>query len=272
MRRLLPFAFLLLACMGARAATTYSYDATDMWFNSDEDGWGVNIIQQQDALFLTFFVYAADGKAHWYVAPAMRGVGAPDSSGTVDFDGTLYETTGPPATNFRPEAVTRRVVGNVRFRYFSPTQGALSYSVDGVSVLKSVKRFAFATVDIAGEFAMNRVWRTYGCNNAPQLGPVVSDAGTMSISVSGDSVQMVTRPASAAAATCTYSGTRRQTGHLVTVGGQYTCTDGSAGPYNFSEIEVSTSGIMGRIVANDNVCTRQGHLGGVRTTVNFPPP
>ena len=35
-------------------ATTFSSDFTDLWWNESEDGWGANVVQQDNVLFMTF--------------------------------------------------------------------------------------------------------------------------------------------------------------------------------------------------------------------------
>src|SRR5438477_10224412 len=90
------FVFVLLLSVSpvATAATPVTADVTDLWWSPTSSGRGVNVVQQSNALFVTFFVYGADGKAHWYVASDMRTGGGP-SDVELNFTGPLYETTGP---------------------------------------------------------------------------------------------------------------------------------------------------------------------------------
>ena len=88
------FACAALACLPARAATPFSVDASDLWFNPAEQGWGVNIAQQWDTVFLTLYVYGSDNKPVWYVASSMVGART-GGVGDVRFVGDLFSTTGP---------------------------------------------------------------------------------------------------------------------------------------------------------------------------------
>ena len=50
---------------------------TDLWWNADESGWGINFNHQGQTLFATLFTYGADGQPDWFVmsdgaAPARR--------------------------------------------------------------------------------------------------------------------------------------------------------------------------------------------------------
>src|SRR5213075_2682038 len=112
---------LLASALSAAAvcvnATPQSLDATDMWFNPAESGWGLNVIHQGDTLFATLFVYAPDGRPTWYSASNLvtSGDGTAHDRPLV-FSGALVESTGPAfGPSFNPGAVTRRVVGSMTF-------------------------------------------------------------------------------------------------------------------------------------------------------------
>ena len=253
------------------AASTFMPDASDLWWNSSESGWGVNIIQQSNILFATFFVYGTDGSARWYVASDMRCPGTPTDQQMI-CSGTLYETTGPvvgPA--FNPAAVTRRAVGEARFFYSRGNAGQFSYTVDGVTVSKNVRRQTWAANDVNGEYNGMRVTRPFpvGCS----MPNVVTNQslGTMTVSQSGSQLTIATRLA-APALTCTYSGPYSQEGRMGSVtGGTYSCSDGSSGTFDLSEIEVNKQGFLGRISARQNGCNLYGNLGGTRATVEQAP-
>jgi len=54
-----------LLCLAPIARAT---DFTDIWFVPSESGWGVNIVQSDAFMFLTFFIYGSDKKPTWYTA------------------------------------------------------------------------------------------------------------------------------------------------------------------------------------------------------------
>ena len=72
LRRLL-LTLLLLTASAQAAATDY----TDIWYNPAENGWGVNVVQSDVSLFLTFFIYGADSKPTWFTGQVTQ-----DSSNT----------------------------------------------------------------------------------------------------------------------------------------------------------------------------------------------
>ncbi len=116
---------------------------SDLWWNPLESGWGVNVAQQNDVLFLTMFVYGADGKPTWFVGPntLQQGFLSPT------YTGTLYATAGPVFSGpFNPAAVTNREVGTVTFTAAAGGKASLAYTVDGVQVQKSVERQTWRTI------------------------------------------------------------------------------------------------------------------------------
>ena len=54
--RLAAAAFLAALAVLPAQATTYSTDYTDLWYNPNESGWGLNLIQQYQTMFGTLFV------------------------------------------------------------------------------------------------------------------------------------------------------------------------------------------------------------------------
>ncbi len=120
------------------SATNYQ----DLWWDPDESGWGVNITHQDNTLFATLFTYAPSGQGIWYVMSN----GVRQSNGS--YLGTLYQTTGPAfnANPFTPiGAGNLRTVGTMRFSFTNGNNGTLTYSVDGITVTKSITRQVFSS-------------------------------------------------------------------------------------------------------------------------------
>jgi hypothetical protein len=125
-RRLLALSILAASSFIARGENWYMPDASDLWWNPNESGWGVNLVEQGTILFATLFVYDANGRAHWYVSPDMQAssLNTPTDQ-PVTFMGTLYETTGPVAAeNFNPSQVVGRRVGTRASTIEGPTPGS----------------------------------------------------------------------------------------------------------------------------------------------------
>jgi hypothetical protein len=117
-----------------------AYDFTDLWWNSSESGWGLNLIQHSNGIiFAIWYTYDANGKMTWYHVP----------SGTwtdsMTYTGTLYAVAGPAftANPFNASTVKRTPVGSATLSFTSSSSGTWSYSVDGSSGSKSISRLPF---------------------------------------------------------------------------------------------------------------------------------
>lgn len=268
--RFLAALLMALFCPAALADVSYwEPDVSDLWWNPAESGWGVNMIMQYDTLFATLFVYGADGRSHWYVASSMVGNAAPADQRQY-FTGRLYETTGPVVTSatFDPSAVTVRDVGQVTFEYQRPDTGILTYTVDGMTVSKRIVRQTWRIPDITGEFFVNRVLRAHSCNGVdPSNQPSVNEPGIMTVSRTGNAVQISVRPVAPSTLSCTYTGTASQGGRMGTVSGTYSCSDGTSGGFTLSEIQVNNWGFTSLMHAAVNGCGMSGPFGGARSTM-----
>src|SRR4051812_7004477 len=86
-------------------ASSTTPDYTDLWYIPTESGWGANVVQQGNTMFVTLFVYGSNNQPTWFVASAVTQTGG-STSGT--FSGPLYQTTGPYFANggFNSASVT----------------------------------------------------------------------------------------------------------------------------------------------------------------------
>ena len=129
------------SCQPSSADRSSLTNYQDLWWNAAESGWGVNVAHQDNTLFATLFTYNAAGQGLWLVMPA--GARQPDGS----YSGDLYQTTGPAfnAQPFTPiGSQNLRRVGTMQFRFASGIAGTLTYSVDGVTVVKAITRQVFS--------------------------------------------------------------------------------------------------------------------------------
>jgi hypothetical protein len=272
MRRILAVSLLAASALAADAENMYMPDASDLWWNPNESGWGVNLVQQGTVVFATFFLYDSGGRAHWYVAPDMDStfLNIPTDR-PVDFFGALYETSGPTSiASFNPSLVAVRQVGTATFDYRRPYGGSFSFTIDGVSTTKQVERQTWRASDIAGTYNVNRVMRPFNCPGVPEAS-VNENLGEMTVAQSSGSVTIQTRPVPGSAGlSCSYPGTYTQSGRMGSLAGTFTCSDGTAGAFSMSEIQASPYSFSARLSASvsGTGCTRYGHIGGVRTVAS----
>jgi len=109
----------------------------DLWWNPLEPGWGVNISHQGNILFATLFTFTAEGRDRWLVMS--RGERIRDGL----YVGDLYATTGPPFDASSWSAVTNTQVGTLTVQFTRGNAASLTYTVDGVLVLRNIQRLVF---------------------------------------------------------------------------------------------------------------------------------
>ena len=235
-------------------------DATDLWWNAAEPGWGVNVTHQNDVLFLTFFVYSASHNPVWYSASEVKYEGT--NNGVMTFQGALFETHGPwNADNFYdPRSVTIKQVGTVMFRMTSIGTATLLYTVDGRTIGKELTRFTWRVNELGGQYLGANAGNFSSCPSSFDNGyreenvrlVLTQTASSLNIQSTGNN------------ATCTFSGAYRQEGRMGSMRGPYQCTNGTAGSFHAFEIEANPQGFTARLETTTNNCNFSGRLAGVR--------
>lgn len=81
------------------AAPQWGTDATDLWWDPKQPGWGLAVVQHGDALFALYLTYDYTGEPAFYPIPARRTAGVvtahPHES---QFDGEIYSINAGRAT------------------------------------------------------------------------------------------------------------------------------------------------------------------------------
>lgn len=223
----------------------------DLWIAPNESGWGLNLVGEGDMMFGTLFVYDASRRPKWYTASDLRYVGSngPDNRGR--YEGGLYESTGPwyGLVSFNASKVTRRQVGTMRVDFLGNRTANVTYTVDGVTVVKQVEPFAMRANVLSGAYVGKRIDLTTG--TAETLGINVNDNGGVSITTHGPGGD------------CTYeapSSGRGQAGQRVFASGSYRCGNGRTGTFSLADAEVSFFGFTGTFVVDG----RAGHIAASR--------
>lgn len=118
------------------ASASPAFNVTDLWWNPNESGWGLNLTQHPSRIvFGVWYTYAADGKRTWFVMPTGSWTSA------TSYTGPLYETAGPPFSGtFDPSQVHQRQVGTATLSFTNANSGTFTYSVNGVQGTKSITR------------------------------------------------------------------------------------------------------------------------------------
>jgi len=231
----------------AAAFTTIALSAgagqySDLWWNPQESGWGVNVVQQVETAFVTLFVYDTDGKPTWYVAPAARithyGIAGPL------FNGTLYRTRGPwHGAPFDPSKVEAVAVGEVDLEVLAKDRMRVHYRADGVAIVKEVVRQTWEQPIVgafyAGQFALRQVRAPGG----PPVGGSDYPGDVLVHFDAGVGLMRVDDPLRR----CEYRGPYETTGKYIKFSGSYTCSsgDGAQGTFEVNDLEIAANGLTG---------------------------
>ena len=255
------FLVALLAVLPLHAfATSATTDFSDLWFNPNEEGWGANVIQQNDIQFITLFVYGPDSKPKWYVAPATVFFGS--INGKLTFSGPLYETTGPflGAPVFDESAVTVARAGDLAFAADQVGTATLSYTVNNQTITKPIQRQTWSYEAMSGAFSGSVVSATLGCG--PQRDGYSEQFSSITVTHSGNSITLKDeRPGE----TCEFSGTYLQKGRFGEISATGSCTSGAAQSFVATEVIGGIQGITMRYgITWSGNCRTAGRMGGVR--------
>jgi hypothetical protein len=142
-----PIRFVVEGSAVDAAGLSPQYDWTDLWWNPDESGWGMNITIKGAAFFGAWFTYDSEGKAVWYTLQGGSWLPPADRKTARCYSAPIIRTFGGPAT------VTNGLgsVANLKIATvgggticFNGYDGAFfTYEIDGVSGAKNIVRQPF---------------------------------------------------------------------------------------------------------------------------------
>lgn len=230
---------------------TSSIDQSDLWWNPNESGWGMQIVHEAGLQFATLFVYGASGQPTFFV-----GVLNPVDS--ASWTGDLYATTGPWfGGTFNPASVTTRKVGTLTFSAPLGTSGTISYSVDGVTVNKTVERQLLRRENYSGQYVYIGRAILSGCSNPTYNGSVPIAPQNAFVSHNGTSIAFSFSVPDQPVA-CNYVGNYEQFGRLGSVSGTFSCGPTAAGSFTMTELKPSAGSFSGRLRAQMTSGVLQG--------------
>ncbi len=119
---------------------------TDLWWNPEQSGWGLDIVQHpSNVIFATWFAYDDDGKAAWYVVPGGEWSAADQGRNLANhvFTGPIYRTSGPTGGAVDPGRVTRTLVGSAQFAFLGWDRMTATLTIDGRTTVKNLQRQPF---------------------------------------------------------------------------------------------------------------------------------
>ena len=133
------FGALPTCTFGAQSNLALATNFQDLWWRRarrQESGWGINLTQQGDTIFATWFTYDHDHTPLWLSATATK-------TASNTFAGTLFRTSGPTFNAFDPTKVVLTPVGALTLTFGDGNNATFAYTVNGVSQSKAITRQVF---------------------------------------------------------------------------------------------------------------------------------
>lgn len=242
----------------------HATSAQDSWWNPNESGWGINVLQEGGTLGMAMYVYDSNSLPVWYL-----GSGSGSVSG--GFSGLMYSYRGPFfGAVFNPGAVSSSIVGNFTFRLTAVNSAEFQYTINGTTVTKTLQRLGVAAANMTGSYTGAMVYRLFNCNSGnPQN---YLDNANFTVAHNASTVTITSTFPNGAS--CTHAGNYTQDGRYGRISGNYTCSAGPTGTFEMFEIETGSQAFSGRYTATLASgalrCSQEGRMGGVNSALaNF---
>ncbi|MEO8385785.1 MAG: hypothetical protein ABI583_11120 [Betaproteobacteria bacterium] len=250
--------------LAAFASSTQSLanNYQDLWWNPNESGWGINISQQGDVMFATWFIYGADNQPTWIFLSRADRSGATGNT----FSGDIFRATGTPfaVVPFIPANTAATKVGTATLVFSDSRTGTLTYTVNGAQVVKQITRQVIGLYNLTGSYfgALKRAG--VGCVNAALNGDATNPAiYSVSHSIATGSLTIT----EVGGSLCNFTGTTSVFGSLIEGSGNFTCAaenitgswtmrEGRPGPNAFSALM--------SLRPNGDSCTLSATIGGLK--------
>jgi len=239
-KKILAFlaAGLLLGSLNAAAAVS---NYSDTWWNPQEIGTGLQMVQQGETAFVTLYTYGSNGEPMWFVASEAR-VYAYTSGGRPAFRGTLYRTRGTPFSGTHRNADTQVIpVGEIFLTADADNVLAVEYTVNNITVTKRLERQTFsqplAPLNYVGQFTLRQ---SLGDGSLPYGTRDFAAEVLLHVNEQG---QGVLRTSESIDGVCDYRGPYKQEGRYGSFSGSYTCQSGLSGTFDVSSLEFTGQGV-----------------------------
>ena len=129
----------------------------DWWYNPNMSGMGLNIGQQDQNLFVTWFMYENSENPSFLLF-----YGDLDANQSLTAEIHRYFGPEPPAYD---ETLWRgEVVGTVTIAFSSPTAGTFSYQYDGKAGSFPIERYSFHSINLSGTYLAVEVGTDSNCD------------------------------------------------------------------------------------------------------------
>jgi hypothetical protein len=110
---------------GLASDATTDVNFTDLWWNSSESGWGINLAHQGNTIFAAWYTYTTSGAPLFLVSTLYE-----TATGSATFEGDLYRATGPAGPT-----LSAAKVGTAQLSFTNGNSATLTTTaqIDGMS-------------------------------------------------------------------------------------------------------------------------------------------
>ena len=236
----------------------------DMWWvGTSESGWGINIAHQGNVIFATWYIYGTNSQPTWIFLSRAERSGAQGNT----FTGDIFQATaGSPfsAVPFVPAQVNLRRVGMATLVFSDARTATLTYTFDGVQVVKQLTRLNLDTFNLSGTYFGGLRREGSGCVNAAFNGSLLNQA-TYSVShnVSTGSLTIT----EVGGTLCNFSGNVQAFGSIMEGSGNFSCAaEGITGTWTMREARPSPNALSALLALRPNgeSCTLSATIGGLK--------
>jgi hypothetical protein len=257
-----------LLMIGSAAAARSYVDFTDIWYDPDTSGWGINIVQSGnsfDYMFATLFIYdPTTGEPTWVTAELKH-----DGSKNDVFTGKLYRHVSLPTnTPFSPNQLESTEVGTLTFTASAPNKAEISYVVGGTTVQREIVRQSLTGNSINGTY-YGGVLVSYDTCQAP-----VFNAMRVTVKKDGNTTTFILTTLPNENVVCNLKGILEASGRVAAIdNAKYICQNMTTGntvwdiKADVSNIVVTTQGIEGEWITTKKIsdigCKETGRFSAV---------
>ena len=234
------------------------------WVGPAESGWGINISQQGDIMFATWFIYGANSQPTWIFLSRAERSGALGNTFTGDIFVAINGSPFAVVPFVASTAANFRKVGTATLIFSDARSGALTYSVDGATVVKQLTRQTIGVFNLTGSYFGGLKREGSGCVNPALNGSATNPAiYTISHTVA-TGVFSITE---VGGTNCFFSGNIQVYASIFEGNGNYTCApEIGTGSWTMREGRPSPNAFSALLAMrpNGDNCTLSATIGGLK--------
>lgn len=264
-RGLSAISVIIMVFLSSLTLPAHAASYQDIWYTPGEEGWGLNITQQGDILFASWFVQGQDQAPMWFSAALTK---TSTNTSPVTYSGPLNVTRAAWfGAAWNPAAVSTTSTGTATFTFNDKKSLRLVYSSAGITVSKTLTRFTYAGQNVSGDFYGAELGTPTNCTNNGKYFAfsLFSVAASFASNSNGGAIKIIQETGGSTGSTsCTLSGSFTQYGTSLEASGNYTCTTGTTGTWRATDGQFSDEAFSMKVVANSGSCQIDATYSGSR--------